>query len=421
MKFKPFQVNITNNVPIVEEAKKGYYLFASRETSISRDEPFITWIINHGKINFIDFPNKNIYDYYLSNAIYFNFAKEFSQEMINKWEEHIGTYFSRKLKLLEQAKKLDERVKRKKTNKEITSEYNKLIELLYDFGEYIWGAWAIIHVIEKEVIEKFPDKTEIIMSLVDPIEYIKMQKDLFILTPKEIVVKYGWLKMYSSYDAEFTEEEFIEIKKEVSEEEIEEQFNKFKINKSKFQELINSISDLELRIKVKAVHAYAFLKTDRIDTWKQVQYYLKSMHQFIADQVKSCSLRNASNLSIQETLDFLETGKFPSLENLELRSSTKALYYWHDEKVEIITDEKLISEVKKVLEGELSDLKELKGFTACKGYAKGKVKIITHSEDLQKIEEGDIFVAKYTFPTYTPYMLKAGAIITNEGGITTHA
>jgi len=63
----------------------------------------------------------------------------------------------------------------------------------------------------------------------------------------------------------------------------------------------------------------------------------------------------------------------------------------------------------------------LKGETASRGSASGPVKIILKNEDLGKIQKGDVLVAKMTTPDYVPAMQKAVAIITNEGGMTSHA
>ncbi len=64
---------------------------------------------------------------------------------------------------------------------------------------------------------------------------------------------------------------------------------------------------------------------------------------------------------------------------------------------------------------------ELRGVVACKGFVRGRVKIIEKKEDLVKIEEGDILVACMTNANYIQGMRKAGAIVTDEGGITCHA
>ncbi len=67
------------------------------------------------------------------------------------------------------------------------------------------------------------------------------------------------------------------------------------------------------------------------------------------------------------------------------------------------------------------DVKEIKGMTGCTGYAKGVVRIIHSLEEMGKLDEGDILVSSATNPDLMPAIRKAGAIITDEGGITCHA
>jgi phosphohistidine swiveling domain-containing protein len=55
------------------------------------------------------------------------------------------------------------------------------------------------------------------------------------------------------------------------------------------------------------------------------------------------------------------------------------------------------------------------------GVARGIAKIITRTEDLKKINKGDIFVAQQTFPAFLMGLHKASAFVTDEGGITCHA
>lgn len=63
----------------------------------------------------------------------------------------------------------------------------------------------------------------------------------------------------------------------------------------------------------------------------------------------------------------------------------------------------------------------LRGVGASPGRAKGKVRVVLKAEDAKNMEEGNILVAHYTTPLLTTAMLKARAIITDEGGIMCHA
>lgn len=75
----------------------------------------------------------------------------------------------------------------------------------------------------------------------------------------------------------------------------------------------------------------------------------------------------------------------------------------------------------KVFEVTGKKAKELKGSIACKGNAKGKVKIVRTIHDLANMEEGDILVTSMTRPEMVVAIKRAAAIITDEGGITSHA
>jgi len=68
-----------------------------------------------------------------------------------------------------------------------------------------------------------------------------------------------------------------------------------------------------------------------------------------------------------------------------------------------------------------SDVQFFKGTPAAAGIYKGRVKIIVTKKDFPKMKKGDILVTDMTRPDYLPIMRLAGAIITDEGGLTCHA
>ena len=63
----------------------------------------------------------------------------------------------------------------------------------------------------------------------------------------------------------------------------------------------------------------------------------------------------------------------------------------------------------------------LEGLNASPGVASGPVRIIKNVSEINKVQEGDILVTKMTDPDYVVAMKKATAIVTDEGGITSHA
>lgn len=67
------------------------------------------------------------------------------------------------------------------------------------------------------------------------------------------------------------------------------------------------------------------------------------------------------------------------------------------------------------------NLKEIVGQTAYPGKATGTVKLVFNTDDIKKVEMGDILVSPSTNPNLLPAMRHAGAIVTDKGGITCHA
>jgi pyruvate,water dikinase len=61
------------------------------------------------------------------------------------------------------------------------------------------------------------------------------------------------------------------------------------------------------------------------------------------------------------------------------------------------------------------------GLGASPGVASGEVRIIGGAKDLDKIKQGDIMVTVMTMPDMVPAMKRAGAIVTDEGGMACHA
>ena len=131
---------------------------------------------------------------------------------------------------------------------------------------------------------------------------------------------------------------------------------------------------------------------------------------------KSWSVEEISYLTAEEKR-MLFSG---DMENLEVVRSRKedCMYLIYKNKIEVITDKEILS---------LFDMKTgnsfipLKGNKACGGKVRGRVSIILSNEDFHKFEEGDVLVAPTTRPEFVPIMDRASAIVTNEGGILSHA
>jgi len=64
---------------------------------------------------------------------------------------------------------------------------------------------------------------------------------------------------------------------------------------------------------------------------------------------------------------------------------------------------------------------KLKGFAGSPGIVEGTARIVTHHDDFPKLEIGDILVCPYTSPAWTPIFPKIRGVVTDSGGMLTHA
>ena len=63
----------------------------------------------------------------------------------------------------------------------------------------------------------------------------------------------------------------------------------------------------------------------------------------------------------------------------------------------------------------------LSGLGASPGVASGAVRIVTKLDHLDQVSEGDVIVTEMTMPDMVPAMKRGAAIVTDEGGMTSHA
>ena len=68
-----------------------------------------------------------------------------------------------------------------------------------------------------------------------------------------------------------------------------------------------------------------------------------------------------------------------------------------------------------------ADAPVLRGAAASPGVGSGIVRILKSPKEIGKVKDGDVLVAPMTSPDYVPAMKRAVAIVTDEGGLTSHA
>lgn len=99
------------------------------------------------------------------------------------------------------------------------------------------------------------------------------------------------------------------------------------------------------------------------------------------------------------------------------------VFVWHDSEVNLFTDENTVNSLRKAIYAgslEIESL-DLRGLTACAGKSVGKVRVLDTVDKINNFKDGEVLVAVMTRPDYLAAIKKATAIVTDEGGITSHA
>ena len=63
----------------------------------------------------------------------------------------------------------------------------------------------------------------------------------------------------------------------------------------------------------------------------------------------------------------------------------------------------------------------LEGFAASAGVVEGPARVVIHFEDFSKVQSGEILICPYTGTAWTPLFMKIAGIVTDTGGMLTHA
>lgn len=91
------------------------------------------------------------------------------------------------------------------------------------------------------------------------------------------------------------------------------------------------------------------------------------------------------------------------------------------EEIYIVQSRPITTKVVKRNDGEITGEVLVSGLAASPGVASGIVRIVENMDELGKVKTGDVLVTKMTNPDMVVAMQKSAGIITDEGGLTSHA
>jgi phosphoenolpyruvate synthase/pyruvate phosphate dikinase len=201
---------------------------------------------------------------------------------------------------------------------------------------------------------------------------------------------------------------------------------KIAISKGYFKNLSLEQTRLEKQLRIDKKHKQYFaamrqagyLLDYKKEIYTQIHFYAEKI---LRETGKRLGVkRELVQYYLPQEIDLaLRTGKIVDKKILEARQ--KHCYVrWFDNDIEAIIEnpDELMD---KYLLKEEKVTGKFDGIIASAGRYTGKVKVLHSANEIDKVKQGDILVASMTSPDYVPAMRRAGAIITDEGGVMCHA
>ncbi|MBW2982500.1 hypothetical protein KY343_06480 [Candidatus Woesearchaeota archaeon] len=154
------------------------------------------------------------------------------------------------------------------------------------------------------------------------------------------------------------------------------------------------------------------------EEYSKAHYHVQFLMKEIGKRL-GLSLRQADYLTIKE----VEKGLVKNIkfDKKILDKRYKKSVYIGDEHNFVIADKKQEAAVRKAVEKKPEKIKELKGICGNPGKIKAKARVILKTKDFPKFKKGEILVASFTTPDFVVVMKKASGLVTDFGGITSHA
>ena len=194
-----------------------------------------------------------------------------------------------------------------------------------------------------------------------------------------------------------------------------------KINKQRKQKLFKTykLSPL-LRTLLKISEDFTWWQDER----KKATYYHIDMGSKILSEIGKRSGYSPQDLkyAVSKEIDSIVNFKKPGKKELQARKKNSVCLFTKSDLIFVFNSTEVNKIRKTMLAGfNKNSLADIRGLSASTGRAIGRAKIVKSATEINKVNRGDILIAVMTRPDYIAGMKKAAAIVTNEGGITSHA
>ena len=319
----------------------------------------------------------------------------------------------------------------KKSNKELIKIYREYQKLCVRYAFFIWAAYFLNdfcaerarNVIQAKLKENedphpyfeavfTPAKKAAIFKLTQIVSSTEK------LSKKQSLSLYGkfkWIPCLDIQNRAWTLEEFVNH--------IQDFKKKKQIKVMPYKDVIKKLAvNREEKKILDLAKLFAYIKDLRDDFRRQGIYYIQnSLFQELSKRI-GLNLHDLAYLREKEIIDCLQNDIKPDVNEINERKKGFVMIYNSDKELECVSGKKINETLIQLgLSATEDQFAELRGASASRGIARGQAVIVKGIKDLPNVNKGNILVAVTTHPDYMPAMQKAVAIVTDEGGVTSHA
>lgn len=318
---------------------------------------------------------------------------------------------------------------KKKSARDLIKIYDQYQKICVRYTFFIWGAYFLNEfaaerarkLIEKKAAtnEKLHDYLDAVLTPLKrasilELTYIVSTKKLNKNDIKNLYGKYKWIPCLDIHNKPWTFEEFRNHLKD-----FRKNIQKTRMNYSEALKQLK-VNKNERKI-LDTAKLFAYIKDLRDDFRRKGIFYIQgSLFKELSNRL-GVEIHDMAYLLEDEIKTYL-IKNIKADKNL-IASRKKGFIIMYDNKKNILClNGEQINDGLMAL-GLIKESVEinLRGTPASRGVAQGKVAIVKGVKDLPNVDKGDILVAVTTHPDYVPAMQKANAIVTDEGGVTSHA
>lgn len=193
--------------------------------------------------------------------------------------------------------------------------------------------------------------------------------------------------------------------------------NKYRTKKNKESIISEFRGDRTLQNLLNFYRVSSYLKEQKPFARDMGNYSIRPLFEELA---KRCNMTLDQVLYLTEKEIFERINGSNDMTNEEIDSRVEnSIFYCRDGRIEVVTQKENITDIYAVLQEKTES--ETSGLGVNTGKVVAPVSIIISNNDFHLFEAGNVLVTSATRPDYLPLMKQAAAIVTNEGGMLSHA